>query len=149
MPNKCGNHALFRRFGCVRIDIHLIGTAIEKSPKHPSYRHGIRKMSKTSILLPQQHTQKSKTSILSSRQLKKTQNINPVVTTTRYLFCRHNYTPFSGNNMIVKTNKNRVSAFRPEQADSLKPFDFKATEKGTFFKTKSVPFSIHQRKDAN
>ena len=51
----------------------------------------------------------------------KTQNINPVVTTTRYLFCRHNYTPFSGNSMIVKTYKIRVSAFRPEQANLLKP----------------------------
>jgi 2-methylaconitate cis-trans-isomerase PrpF len=29
-----------------------------------------------------------------------------------------------------------------------KPLRDKATEKGTFFKTKSVPFSMQQRKDA-
>ena len=78
------------------------------------------------------------TSILSSRQLKKAQNINPVVTATekgpninpvvtthQCVFHRHNYPPFSGDRMDVKTHKIRVSAFRPKQADSLKPFDTK------------------------
>ena len=128
MPNKCGNHALFRRFGCVRIDIHSIVTAIEKSPKHQSCRHGNRKNAKTSIL--------------SSRQLKKAQNINPVVTTHQCVFHRHNYPPFSDDRMDVKTHKNRVSALRPKQADSLKPFDTKDTEKGALFIKKGTSFSI-------
>ena len=69
-------------------NIHSIVTAIEKSPKHPSYRHG--------------NWKKPKTSILSSRQLKKAQNINPVVTATgkmpKHQSCRH------GNRKNAKTS---------------------------------------------